>query len=226
MKSSDIKDLQRRMNRFVQLYLRGLGPILVDGKMGPSTEGRIRTIKWYLGYTVPKGSKGGSNSLSADPDKDFRQRLWHPRRRKYSTATRIARGAARRIAQRHRARKNKRKAHATSGVGTYDGRPVANWMVPYLQWAREHGWRGTLVSGWRDPNYSKSLCYRMCGAPSCPGRCAGLSSNHVGSVKPRGAIDVTDYQRFGQLMRQCPHQPHIFNALGARDPVHFSASGN
>ncbi len=123
-------------------------------------------------------------------------------------------------------RANRRAAAKAKGVGRYDGVPVALWLIPYLDWAREHGWKGRLVSGWRDPNYSRSLCLRMCGAPSCPGRCAGLSSNHVGSASPRGAVDVTDYVTFGRLMERCPLQPRIYNALGARDPVHFSATGN
>jgi hypothetical protein len=132
----------------------------------------------------------------------------------------------RRSAQRRNARKSAAAASKTTGVGTFDGRAVANVAIPHLKWARAHGWRGTLVSGWRDPNYSKSLCIRICGRPSCPGRCAGLASNHVGATPTRFAVDVSDYARFGFLMRSCPHSPRIHNALGAQDPVHFSPSGN
>ena len=95
----------------------------------------------------------------------------------------------------------------------------------HLDWARQNGWKGTLNSGFRDPAYSEKLCISMCGAPSCPGRCAGRASNHAGSSNPAGAVDVSDYVTFGQLMRRCPYSPKIFNALGAQDPVHFSASG-
>ena len=123
-------------------------------------------------------------------------------------------------------RANRKAAAKTTGVGRYDGVPVANWMVPYLQWARDNGWKGRLVSGWRDPNYSESLCRRMCGAPRCPGRCAGTSSNHVGSVEPHGAVDVSDYVTFERLMARCPLQPRLRNTLDARDPVHFSVPGN
>jgi hypothetical protein len=112
-----------------------------------------------------------------------------------------------------------------AGVATFDGKPVAAWLKPYLVWARNNGWQGTLNSGWRDPAYSEQLCRNICGAPTCPGRCAGKTSNHAGSVKPAGAVDVSDYGKFGELMRRCPIEPRIFNALGARDPVHFSASG-
>lgn len=223
MLPGDIKSLQQRMNEFVKIYLDGLGPILVDGKLGPSTQGRIRTCKWYLGYLPPKGSKGGSNSLDATPDHDFRQRLWHPKNPLYSSPARLSRAAKRRVAQRKRAKDNENKAKQ-HGVSRYDGRLVANWLIPYCQWARAHGWRGTVVSGWRDPAYSESLCYRMCGRPSCPGRCAGRSSNHSGSDKPHGAIDVSDYWRFAQIIAHCPLSPRIYNALPI-DRVHFSASG-
>lgn len=216
MTSWQIKSLQQGLNLFARRYLKGLNDIMVDGDLGLSTRGRIRTVKYYLGY---------EGKLNSTPNHAFRQRLWHPKDTKYSTASRIARGSARRIKQRRAASKHVRKARKTSGVGVFDGVPVANWLVPYLVWARAHGWRGRLVSGWRNPVYSESLCYRICGAPRCPGRCAGKISNHGESVRPKGALDVSDYVKFGQLMRQCPIEPKLINVLGARDPVHFSMSG-
>jgi hypothetical protein len=214
---SDIKSVQENMNRFVKKYLHGLGPIMCDGELGPSTYGRVRTCKYYLGYRRP---------VNGHIDMTFRKRLRHPKSIRYSSTARVRRGIERRIAQRKHAKRNDAKAHVSSGVARFDGVPCAAWMVPYMEWARSHGWRGRLVSGWRDPVYSESLCFRICGRPRCSGTCAGRSSNHSGSVRPRGALDVSDYARFGQLMRQCPHSPRIFNALGVRDPVHFSASGN
>ena len=102
---------------------------------------------------------------------------------------------------------------------------MAGWLKPYLDWARANGWKGTVTSGWRSPEYSEQVCRQQCGAPSCPGTCAGRSSNHAGRVKPAGAVDVSDIPRFAALMQRCPHSPHIFNAIGAADPEHFSASG-
>jgi hypothetical protein len=43
-------------------------------------------------------------------------------------------------------------------------------------------------------------------------------------VKPQGAIDVSDYVRFGELMKRCPHSPRIFNNLPS-DRVHYSSTG-
>lgn len=121
-------------------------------------------------------------------------------------------------------RANRKAAAAATGVTKFDGVPVAAVAVPYLSWARNHGWSGRLVSGWRDPRYSESLCYRMCGRPRCPGQCAGTSSNHVGTTKDRFAIDVSEYHQFARVIARCPLRPRIFNDL-PNDRVHFSPSG-
>jgi len=115
---------------------------------------------------------------------------------------------------------------APAGVSNFDGKPCANWLIPYLSWAREHGWQGKLTSGWRDPEHSESICFDICRAPTCkaPRSCAGRFSNHSGYVKPKGAVDVSDERRFGELMAQCPLSPPIFNDL-PNDRIHFSASG-
>src|SRR5919112_567180 len=115
-----------------------------------------------------------------------------------------------------------RAAAPAAGVATFDGKPVAAWLKPYLDWARAHGWQGTLNSGYRTPEYSEHLCYGICGSPSCPGKCAGRSSHHSIRVKPGGSIDVSDYVKFAELMRQCPYSPRIFNNLPS-DRVHYSS---
>lgn len=215
MTRAQVRDAQRTLNRFCKAYLLGVTPLRVDGVKGHATNSRIQAVKYYLGY-----GKRDSSYKSL-----FVRRMRHPHNRGYFPANgeMYRTGWKRRTRQRTLWRRN--HSHPTSGVGSYDGVRCALWLIPYLQWARAHGWRGRLVSGWRDPVYSESLCYRMCGRPSCPGRCAGRASNHSGSVKPHGACDVSDYSRFGSLMRSCPYSPRIFNALGAQDPVHYSASG-
>lgn len=103
----------------------------------------------------------------------------------------------------------------------FDGRKVTTEAYERLKFARAHGWTGYLTSGHREPSYSRGLCYAMCGAPSCSGRCAGVASNHV-----RNAIDVTKPWEFDRAMKH-PNapRPRWFNALGWRDPVHFSPNG-
>jgi len=211
---AEVRELQRDMNRFTGKFLHNFPKLRVDGVRGHSTNRRIQTTKWYLGYT-------GKPQRSSRVTKQFRRRLEHPKNPDLFTKAMLKAGEQRRKEQRAEAR------HPTirPGVKLFDGRPCAAWLVPYLDWAREHGWDGTLVSGWRDPVYSEKLCYNMCGQPSCPGKCAGRSSNHSGTYRPKGAVDVSYYWEFGQLMKRCPISPRLYNALGARDPVHFSASG-
>lgn len=218
MSKAEVKDLQRALNAFTDEHLKGVQPLIVDGDKGPATDQRIRKCKYWLGFKVPTGSGVGKQLIP---------RLQHPKReRLFPSAEYTERGRRRRTEQREEWRRQREKADEADGVTTFDGVPVAVVAVANLRFARRHGWQGKLNSGWRDPAYSESLCYRMCGAPSCPGRCAGRASNHAGKTASQFAVDVSDYVRFGQLMaRSDAPGPRIFNALGAQDPVHFSPSG-
>lgn len=112
----------------------------------------------------------------------------------------------------------------TGGVGTFDGHKVANWIIKELQAARKTGlWKGSVQSGYRDPAYSEKLCLDMCGQPSCPGVCAGRSSNHSGKVYPAGAVDVSDNIGFEKAMKKLHGRLH--NDLPA-DRGHFSHTGH
>lgn len=211
----EIAERQRELNAFAKRYLRGVPPLRVDGEWGPASGSRLARTKYWLGY----GKRDGRTWNSA-----FVRKLRHPHSVRYSPPWQLALGANRRRRQRALAAASHVPA---SGKAYFDGRPVAAWLLPHLNFARQHGWKGTLVSGYRDPAYSEHLCYGMCGAPRCPGRCAGRSSNHSQHVRPYGAIDVSDYVTFGRLMaRDDAPKPRIYNALGAQDPVHFSHAGN
>jgi hypothetical protein len=215
--SDDVwKGRQRRLNLFTDKYLRGVGPIRPDGIDGPSTRKRIRQCQWWLGWLKTDGE------WSPKLDRG----LQHPRDPRVTSKATVARGIARRVEQRG----YHYKSFLHPGVTTFDGVRVAKTAVPLLNWARHvgHGgqkWKGRLVSGYRDPAYSERLCFAMCGRPSCPGRCAGRSSNHSGQTAQRFAIDVSDYRRFGAVIAACPLRPKVKNSLGSRDPVHFSPSG-
>jgi hypothetical protein len=114
-------------------------------------------------------------------------------------------------------------AQVPTGTRLFDGKEVAEWIYPWLELARKKGWTGTVTSGYRSPAYSQSLCLHMCGQPSCPGRCAGTSSNHSGLQYPGGAVDVTEYEQFGRIQRRIGSP--LQNQLPTTDPVHFSVSG-
>lgn len=120
-------------------------------------------------------------------------------------------------------------------ISTFEGVPVAAWMVgkdagpdgshvDWLQKIRDAGWHGVVVSGARTAAHSEELCFAMCGAPSCPGQCAGRSSNHVVDAGyPDGAVDVSEYTTFGQKAREV--RAPLINDLPI-DPVHYSPSGH
>jgi hypothetical protein len=112
------------------------------------------------------------------------------------------------------------------GFATFEGKTVAAWMIPWLEKSRAAGWSGYVTSGVRTPAYSISLCEAMCGAPSCPGRCAGATSNHnmlPSQGYPYGAIDVSDYGNFEAIQSRIGSP--LRNDLPI-DPVHFSVSGH
>ena len=103
-------------------------------------------------------------------------------------------------------------------------KPMAAWMVSEVDKVHAAGWGGMLNSGFRTPAHSTQLCLDICGQPTCPGTCAGATSNHAKHVKPEGAIDVSDPSTFGAKARQMGSP--LKNLLGAADPFHFSTSGN
>lgn len=108
-------------------------------------------------------------------------------------------------------------------IVSFDGKACVEWIAYWLQKSRDHGWDGYLVSGYRTPEYSQQLCYQICGAPSCPGRCAGTSSNHCKKGYLQGAVDVSDYTNFERI--QFAIGSPLRNDLPI-DPVHFSATGH
>jgi hypothetical protein len=113
-----------------------------------------------------------------------------------------------------------------------DGHEVPIWIATILIEARNAGvWHGVVISGYRSPAYSEELCLNMCGAPSCPGRCAGRSTNHAcppdgTGAYPEGAVDVTDYVG---LRTYCEAHAPTLRGGGVVLPAdlpHFSHNGN
>lgn len=70
------------------------------------------------------------------------------------------------------------------GLGSFDGLPVANWIVPILNWAQQHGWHGRITSGYRPPG---QVVTNAQGLVAPQGH-----SNHNFTAYPGGAIDVGD----------------------------------
>ena len=218
----DWTHIQRKLNEFTEHFPKlRYAPLRADGRDGPLTRKRIREAKLDLGYL--------RKNINSSVDENFLWRLDHPFRvnpKRGQTQKAVNRGKRRRRDRRRHIARNRLRAYLKPGVGFFDGVPVAKTFIPVLTWCRQNGWHGRLVSGYRTPAYSESLCYRMCGRPSCPGRCAGRSTNHAYATPERFAGDVSDYYNFGRIVARCPLRPKVHNSLGARDPVHFSPQGN
>jgi hypothetical protein len=218
---SETKHLQYELNRFIADH-KSLGyvQLQVDGETGQRTKQVLHNIRYDLGYL--------RENLDKPVDDNFFKRLRHPNQvepRWGQTKDVIRRGKKRRRVRRRWVARNRTRAFLKPGVGSFDGIAVAKCAIPVLTWCRQHGWRGRLVSGYRTPAYSESLCRRMCGRPTCPGRCAGRSTNHAYATPERFAMDVSDYIKFAEVVRNCPVRPHVHNSL-PNDRVHFSPSGN
>ncbi len=100
-------------------------------------------------------------------------------------------------------------------------KPIAGWIVPVLDWASQHGWSGSVTSGYRD--YSQQASINASGAFSAP---AG-KSNHETTQYPGGAVDVTDPAQLIQVLQGYtgPYKL-VGGVLGPADPEHFSATGH
>lgn len=210
---------QRLMNKAVRrMRIDGLKDIHDDGVPGPATRKRIHDLKFFLGW-----GKDRTKSFT----KAFHYAIKYPFSNHWVGGPNVIKRGRQRVRDHNAAyKKHKDEVKSVNGVSTFDGVPVAAVAVKYLRFARESGiWHGRVNSGYRTPEYSESLCYRMCGRPSCPGKCAGRSTNHAWKLPTRFAVDVSDYVNFARAQRAYPGSPKIFNALGAQDPVHFSPSG-
>lgn len=213
---AQVRTLQRQLNHFSDKFLVDIAPLIVDGDFGAATKKRVKFVKYYLGW----------NKRTPHVSELLLRQLNHPNWAVWSNPARLARAQSRRRRQRRLAIESRNNWRNKHGYAVFDGKNVPEWMVHWLQESRANGWKGWVVSGVRTAAYSEHLCYAMCGAPTCPGRCAGRSSNHnmeQSQGYPAGALDVSDYARFGQVQRRIGSPLH--NALGARDPVHFSVSG-
>jgi hypothetical protein len=94
MTNAEVKTLQRNLNRFVRRFRLKHKWLSLDGDKGPTTNERIRLVKYYLGY------KGHPNAIVND---EFLARLKHPfwRMPKYN----VSRADWRRGGKRRKARR-------------------------------------------------------------------------------------------------------------------------
>jgi hypothetical protein len=110
------------------------------------------------------------------------------------------------------------------GLIQIDGVQVSEGVGREVLRIRKAGrWHGIVVSGFRTPEHSENICRGMCGAPQCPGRCAGRATRHAKKGGRDGAVDVTDFITFAAECRRLGSW--LENHL-PKDLVHFSDIGN
>jgi hypothetical protein len=103
-----------------------------------------------------------------------------------------------------------------SGVANFEGKKVAAWIKPALVYARQHGWKGTVNSGYRSFADQQRIYNSGVRPAAKPG-----TSNHEGTDFPRGAVDVSDAATLSAILQRSPYGKRLKWA-GAKDPVHFS----
>jgi len=109
------------------------------------------------------------------------------------------------------------------GVANFDGKPVAAWIKPLLEYARERGWKGSVTSGYRS-DADQTRIYRSGVRPAAkPKALGGGGSKHSETGFLKGAIDVTDARTLDKILKA---KNSRLKAAGAKDPPHFSVSRN
>lgn len=112
---------------------------------------------------------------------------------------------------------------AGGGVGTFDGKPVASWIIPILKAARASGVAFNVSSGFRSFAEQTRLWNQLGRDPAIVARPG--TSNHEGSAYPRGAVDISPgWQALSAWLAQRNLPLHHYG--NPRDPYHFSATGH
>lgn len=105
------------------------------------------------------------------------------------------------------------------GVAEFDGKPVAAWIKPVLDYARAKGWKGTVTSGYRS-DAEQTRIYRSGVRPAAvPKSLGGDGSKHSETNFLGGAVDVSDAATLNRILRA---KHSRLKYAGAKDPVHFS----
>ena len=108
------------------------------------------------------------------------------------------------------------EASKLGGLSVFDGHQVARWIIPYLAYARQHGWKGHVESGYRSEAEQRRIYDSGVRPAAVPG-----TSNHEGKSFPRGAVDVTEAAQLSEILKKMPGGSLLKWAESA-DPVHFS----
>jgi hypothetical protein len=112
------------------------------------------------------------------------------------------------------------------------GKPIANWIIPILEWAAGHGWNGTVVSGYRTNAEQEAAATRYATElgktvaevyPDGP-----LASNHCKTEYPGGAVDVSPGgPELANVLKGYTSSPNlVWGGTTIEDAVHYSSDGH
>lgn len=111
-------------------------------------------------------------------------------------------------------------ARKLGGLASFEGKPVAAWIVPFLNYAKSHGWKGSLTQGFRTYSEEVSIYNSGIRPAAHPG-----TSNHGKRNFPGGAVDVEGAEELNRILQTIPGGS-LLKWAGAKDPVHFSYPHN
>jgi hypothetical protein len=112
-------------------------------------------------------------------------------------------------------------AKLPAGLTTFDGKPCAKWVAQELEWARKHGWKGSLTSGYTRLIGLTTVCSETNGPCATPGK-----SNHQGKRFPKGAADVTNPQELDAVLSHKAGRRLKYTGKSIGDEPHFSSGLN
>jgi hypothetical protein len=111
------------------------------------------------------------------------------------------------------------------GLVEFDHKPVAGWIAPILDYARQHGWKGSLNEGYRTDRQQAGIYNAGVRPAAVPVSLGGGGSNHSGRDWPAGAVDVSDAAHLSNILSKSKYRGLLVWA-GAKDPPHFSHPHN
>lgn len=103
-----------------------------------------------------------------------------------------------------------------SGMRQVDGKPVCAWIAEELEAAKQAGWSGSVVSGYRSVAEQAAACAGTSGPCAPPGQ-----SNHQGTAWPKCAVDVSDPEGLARALPRGSRLKWTGRTIG--DSPHFSS---
>ncbi len=108
------------------------------------------------------------------------------------------------------------EARALPGLAVWEHERIARWIIPYLIYARAHGWHGEVRQGYRTYAEEVRIARENKVIHAAPGH-----SNHGKTSFPGGAVDVTESERLSAILRSIPGGS-LLKWAGSIDVPHFS----